>query len=85
MKYKTWNKLAIILLILEIIFGYLFISGSRWSGLLFLILMAVSIVSDLLFNRCPHCGRHLGRSGGPYCRYCGEELDEGESNGKEQK
>ncbi len=27
-----------------------------------------------LFNRCPHCGKHLGRDTGLYCPHCGKKL-----------
>lgn len=27
-----------------------------------------------LFNRCPHCGRHLGNDTGVYCPHCGKKL-----------
>ena len=30
----------------------------------------------LIYYRCPHCGRHLGREGGlTYCPHCGRALD----------
>ena len=30
----------------------------------------------LIYHRCPHCGRYLGREGGlTYCPYCGKALD----------
>ena len=30
----------------------------------------------LIYYRCPHCGRYLGREGGlTYCPYCGKALD----------
>ena len=30
----------------------------------------------LIYYRCPHCGRHLGREGSlTYCPYCGKALD----------
>lgn len=31
---------------------------------------------ELIFNRCPHCGKYLGRQIGRYCRHCGKELEE---------
>ena len=40
-----------------------------------LILMGASIVVDLLFRRCLHCGRYLGRFGVAFCPHCGEGID----------
>ena len=31
----------------------------------------------LLWYRCPHCGRFLGRTWGKYCSYCGTKLEDG--------
>ena len=34
------------------------------------------LAAQLLYYRCPHCGRHLGREGGlTYCPHCGKALD----------
>lgn len=40
------------------------------------VLMIGAVVFNLVFNRCPRCGRHLGRDGGEYCRHCGVKFDE---------
>lgn len=37
---------------------------------------ASSLVPNLLFYRCPHCGKHLGRSGGDYCPHCGTYVED---------
>lgn len=37
------------------------------------VLMILGLIFHLIFLRCPHCGRHLGRDHGPYCQYCGKE------------
>ena len=29
----------------------------------------------LVFGRCPHCRRYLGRAEGSYCPHCGHKLD----------
>ncbi len=78
MKYKTWRKVEIILLFIDILTGFIAWLGNGWAGILFMIFTGALIILDLLFNRCPHCGRHLGRSKGPCCNYCGKNMEEGE-------
>lgn len=34
-----------------------------------------SVVPNLLFYKCPHCGAHLGRNGGDFCQHCGKRMD----------
>ena len=34
-----------------------------------------SVVPNLLFYKCPHCGKHLGSNGGDFCQYCGNSID----------
>ena len=31
---------------------------------------------QLLSYRCPHCGKYLDRSTGPFCPHCGRSIDE---------
>ena len=47
------------------------------SGVLFMAGMGSFLALMLvwfLFNRCPHCGRHLGEDTGAYCPHCGKRL-----------
>lgn len=37
------------------------------------VILILGVLFFLIFFRCPHCGRHLGRDHGPYCQYCGKE------------
>lgn len=76
MKYKTWRKVEIGCVIAELFLGFLFWIGFAWAGLLLLVSIPVLIILSFLFNRCPHCRRFLGRSGGPHCRYCGKDMEE---------
>lgn len=41
-----------------------------------LIVLLSCMIPDFLFNKCPHCGRHLGKNAGNYCQHCGEKLEE---------
>lgn len=38
-------------------------------------IMFGSVVFYAIFYRCPHCGRYLDRSTGPYCPYCRKEVN----------
>ncbi len=49
---------------------------SEWAMAVGTLLIAAGLAQWLVFNRCPHCGKHLGRSGGYFCQHCGEALDE---------
>lgn len=40
-----------------------------------LLLLVAGLAVQLIFWRCPSCGRYLGRSSGiAYCPHCGEPL-----------
>ena len=34
------------------------------------------LIPHFLFNKCPRCGKQLGRSGGAFCPFCGRSLDD---------
>lgn len=33
------------------------------------------LIPHFLYNKCPRCGKHLGRNEGNYCQHCGKSLD----------
>lgn len=33
------------------------------------------LIPHFLFNKCPHCGKQLGRNEGAFCQFCGKSLD----------
>ena len=35
-----------------------------------------SLIPHFLFNKCPHCGKQLGRNEGDFCQFCGKQLDD---------
>lgn len=49
---------------------------AEWALAAAFLLIMVGVVQWVIFNRCPHCGRHLGRDVGDFCQYCGERLDQ---------
>ncbi len=40
------------------------------------VVMISGIIPDILYNKCPHCGKHLGRNEADYCQFCGKPIDE---------
>lgn len=40
------------------------------------VVMLCGLGFQLLFYRCPHCGKYLDRSTGPFCPHCGRSIDE---------
>lgn len=71
---KAQNLSAMLLLIgfvmalASYIYEPLFISG--------VVVMFSCLIPDILFNKCPHCGKRLGRNSGDYCQFCGKPIDE---------
>lgn len=43
-----------------------------------LLLMAASAILQIVFYRCPHCGKMLNRRTGEYCPKCGKKVNETE-------
>ena len=39
-----------------------------------LVILAGDIIFYLACYRCPHCGKYLDRSTGPYCPQCGQKI-----------
>ena len=36
----------------------------------------VWLIFELIFDRCPHCGKFLGLQIQKYCHHCGEKLED---------
>ncbi len=34
------------------------------------------LIPHFLYNKCPHCGKQLGRNEGRYCQHCGKQIDD---------
>ena len=75
MKIKQARKLRDILLISGVIVMLL---AYLWECLFIIgvIIIFSSMIPHVLFNKCPHCGKQLGRNEGMYCQFCGKRLDE---------
>jgi len=40
-----------------------------------LILAVAVAIINIIFWRCPYCGKNLGRDTGKFCQHCGKELN----------
>ena len=74
MKPKKAQKLRDILAIVGIV---IMLCGYIYEPLLIvrMIVTFSCFVPHFLYNKCPHCGKQLGRNEGKYCQHCGKELD----------
>lgn len=56
----------------------LMLAGRLWGP--FTIIGAIvafsCLIPDHRYNRCPHCGKPLGRNTGTFCQHCGGKIDE---------
>lgn len=75
MPLKKAQKLRNTLLIAGFVIALL---GYLWNlfGYIGIIMMLSSLIPHFLWNKCPHCGKQLGRNEGAFCQFCGERLDD---------
>lgn len=74
MKLRKAQKLRNTLLIVGffiMLLGYY----SNVIGIIGVIVSVSSLIPHFLYNKCPHCGRQLGRNEGKFCQFCGKPLD----------
>lgn len=38
------------------------------------LVMVLGLIFHLAFNRCPHCGKYLGKENGMFCESCGSNV-----------
>ena len=74
MKAKEAQRLRDILALTGIIimlFGYVYEPLLVIGGV-----VALScFITHFLYNKCPHCGKQLGRNDSKCCPHCGEEIN----------
>ena len=77
MDYRRVQKLQTPLLLTGALLSGVGTSVSVPLVILGIAIMLFAIVIGVLYYRCPHCGRPLGRigEGGAYCPHCGKALD----------
>ena len=51
-------------------------TGKDIFGILGIIVCFGVMVFWIVFGRGPHCGSHVGRSPGKYCKHCGKKVEE---------
>ena len=39
------------------------------------IVMISGLIPEFKYNKCPHCGKRLGRNEAVYCQHCGKPID----------
>jgi len=77
MDYRRVQKLQTPLLLTGALLSGVGTSVSVPLVILGIAIMLFAIVIGVLYYRCPHCGRPLGRigEGGAYCPHCGKALN----------
>ena len=61
-----------------LLIGFFMMLGSYIYESLFVpgMVMALScLVPHFLWNKCPHCGKQLGRNEAEFCQFCGGKMD----------
>lgn len=77
MTQKTLNRIIVIGFAAVILSGVLFYATEAdFFFYLALAACAAVLVVDIIFHRCPHCGKHLGRGSVTYCPHCGGTIDQ---------
>ena len=74
MKVKKAQKLRDVLMIAGL-FIMLCYSVYEPLSIIGAVIAFSGLIPHFLFNKCPCCGRQLGRNDGEYCQYCGAELE----------
>ena len=74
MKLRKARELRDILMLIGIVIMLL---GHNSDALLVvgLIVTFSGLIPHFLYNKCPHCGKQLGRNEGKFCQFCGRPLD----------
>lgn len=74
MKVRDARKLRNILVIV----GVMIMLAGRWYEPIFFLGIIVTLscmIPDFLYNKCPHCKKHLGKNAGQFCQHCGGKID----------
>ena len=68
---RNWRDLLFIIGILTSL------AGEVWFPLAIIgfVVVLSGLVLDFLYNKCPHCGKHMGRNRGDFCPNCGRKID----------
>ena len=74
MKVRNAQKLRDALMIIGLL---IMLAGSLCEALSIVgaIVAFSGLIPHFLFNKCPFCGKQLGRNDGKFCQHCGEKID----------
>jgi len=74
MKVKIAQRLRDVLAFVGIIIA---LCGYIYEPLLIIggVVAFSCLIPHFLYNKCPHCGKQLGRNEGKCCHHCGKEID----------
>ena len=74
MNVRKAQKLRNTLLIIGLI---IMLAGYLWEPFMIIgaIVMFAGLIPHFLYNKCPHCGKQLGRNEAAFCQYCGGQID----------
>ncbi len=80
MKPKTANNVSLIILLLIMLslFFIPFIESRIFAIIICVLSVVGAIVAtaiNIIYKRCPHCHKFLGRSLNKYCSHCGKEIE----------
>lgn len=76
MKLKTVKILEVALIGLAFLcLALLYVKESTFIGVLGVLSAVGMIAVNLIFWRCPKCGKWLGRDAKNFCTHCGAPLD----------
>ncbi len=72
---KTVNNILLVITIILLIVSMI----TAWNALLYIALVfgIADVIFQMIFWKCPHCGKNLGRIGEKrrFCSNCGKEID----------
>ena len=71
-KARTLRDTLMVIGFVVMLSGYLFGLVSTIIGAL---IMLSCLIPDVLYNKCPHCQKRLGRNEGAFCQHCGGRID----------
>ena len=81
MKLKTVKILQYVLIGITILcMALLYVKESTVIGVLGILSAVGAILVNLIFWRCPKCGKWLGRDSGCFCQHCGTPIDGGKKD-----
>ena len=74
MDVRKAQKLRNTLLIIGFI---VMLAAYVWEPLMVIgAIVAVScLIPHFLYNKCPHCGKQLGKNEADFCQFCGGKID----------